>query len=206
MSFAQTCSSNRSAIAAATVLVVVLFLAACGHVPIASIPKLAKLDLFETDPAALRVAVLYPDSIRIPEDGAKLELSVRDAATQTNLMEETIYLVKGGTSAEKAELASKLTSGKRLEVYQFSKADIAYMRAFQQRVKTLKETKGDTTEGSLSVSVRGCEVKPISKGPVRVSTFIKTVELDGFVTLLRYFDISEAVARQKADHPSMSDC
>jgi hypothetical protein len=62
------------------ILLVVLnfqLLAACGHMPVTSMVKLARVDFQTTDPEKLRVAVRLPNALRARAEGTVLRVAVR---------------------------------------------------------------------------------------------------------------------------------
>ncbi|WP_150523677.1 hypothetical protein [Roseibium sediminis] len=169
------------------------FLAACGHVPMASIERLSKVDMLQTDPAAIRIAVAYPDALRVPRQGAKLEFAARVENATNDLVKKTFTLVPDRSESERAELAGLLKPGTRLEIFRLSNRDVQDMRSIQRRLTALKQTKGKAVKGSMDVSLAGCESSTPPAGPIPVSTFIKTAELGEYITLLRNYDIRKVI-------------
>ncbi|MBO9420176.1 MULTISPECIES: hypothetical protein [Stappiaceae] len=179
-------------------LVLVLMLgglmSACGHVPLATIAKLSQFDMLETDPGALRLAVKYPDAIRIPEGGATIALTIKRKADGTVLMEEKLAFEETESKADKAELSQELQTGYRLEVYRIPEENVPFFRSFQKHMASMSKSDREKVEGNLSIGVTGCLLTDERPSEIRVSTFLKAAELGGFITLVRNFDLEEQMA------------
>ncbi|MHA7775124.1 hypothetical protein [Roseibium sp. M-1] len=180
-------------------LATALLLATCGHVPIASMVKLADFDLLKTDPAKLRVAVRYPVSIRIPEGGAKMMLTLKDKASGRLLLEERLVFVKVTSRAEKAELSAELQEGRRIEIYRLPEDRIPAFRAFQTRLSAMSKGEREKIEGSMEVSVDGCLAFSEKPSKILISTYLRADELGGFIPLLRDVDLKEQMKSAKGD-------
>ncbi|CTQ54605.1 hypothetical protein LP7551_03139 [Roseibium album] len=94
----------------------ILTLTACTHVPLATMVKLSTFDMLKTDPVRLRVAIRYPNSLRIPDGGANMLLTVKMKADGTTLLEEEIEFEEVVSKLENAELSSELKQGTRISI------------------------------------------------------------------------------------------
>jgi hypothetical protein len=52
-------------------------LAGCGHMPVTSMVKLARVDFETSDPAQLRAAIKLPQALRTRPNGVSLGIAVR---------------------------------------------------------------------------------------------------------------------------------
>lgn len=190
---APDCRAPMRSLLAAGLL---LFLAACGHVPLMTLVKLNNFDVLTTEPEHLRVAVKYPDSIRIPKDGARMRLTLREKAGGKVLMKEELAFDRVTSPAEKAELASELQTGRRIEIFRLPPRQVPVFKAFQTRLSSMSKSERDTVEGSLEISVDGCLAAPDGPGRIVVSTFLKAPELGGYVPLVRNADLEEMMAAE----------
>ncbi|WP_428642296.1 hypothetical protein [Roseibium sp.] len=175
-----------------------VLLPACSHVPLATMVKLADFDLLKTDPESLRIAVKYPDRIRIPDGGAKMMLAVRDKTTGKPLQQEDLAFQKLDSKAEKAELQSELQAGYRLEIYRLPEEKVPAFRAFQAEIASMSKAERDAIEGSMEIGVDGCLVSEEKPDRILVSTFLKADGLGGFVPLLRNVDLEEQMTEDGA--------
>jgi hypothetical protein len=80
-----------------------------------------------------------------------------------------------------------------LSVFAVSPEDAERVRSVQRRLAARRSRDASRASGSLSVSVKGCRVGAVPEGPVPVSTFLAAGEFDGFVPLLRDFDLKAAM-------------
>jgi len=175
------------------VFLVGITVSACGHVPLTSIAKLSSFDIETTDPRALRVAAVLPDTIRVAEGDARLDLEIVNTVSGETLLSESLELDEKGTTAEKAELSSELTDGKHLLIFALSEEDLAYFRSFQELIRTRSAAEKKAHEGTLALHVTGCAIKEPGPAPLRITTFLKASELGGFVTLTRNADLSKTL-------------
>ncbi|GGB47757.1 hypothetical protein GCM10011316_19880 [Roseibium aquae] len=155
--------------------------------------KLSKLDIQTTDPAALRLAAVLPDTIHIPAGSARMDLSITNTETGEILLSEQIPLRESGSKAEKAELSGELSDGKQLLIFALADEDLAYFQSFQEHIRAGSGQQRKTHEGTLSLHVTGCAIKDPGPAPIPITTFLKTSELGGFVTLTRNYDLTDAL-------------
>jgi len=173
-----------------------LFLCACGHVPLATMVKLSDFDVLETAPEALRLAVKYPDSIRIPQNGAQMRLTLQEKSNGKMLLEEELAFERVETGAEKAELTDELQTGWRIEIYRLPRSKIAAFKDFQTRLATMSKAERSKVDGSMDISVDGCLASRGKPDKIVVSTYLKAPELGGFIPLLRNADLEEMMASE----------
>jgi len=176
-----------------------LSLAACGHVPLMSIVKLSDFDLLKTSPDALRVAVKYPDSIRIPEGGARMRLTLKEKAGGKMLISEELAFEEVAAAAEKAELSSELQTGWRVEIYRLPRDRIPMFKDFQSRLAAMSKAERDKVDGSMDISVNGCLTSARKPARIVVSTYLKAPELGGYIPLLRDADLAALMAAEGQD-------
>ena len=92
--------------------VVGLLLSSCGHVPLASMLKLARIDFKTTDPAGLRMAVKLPSSIKPQRDKLRLRITVQlPNSTETT---QDFVLSEISDPAELAMLRKEVDGGARV--------------------------------------------------------------------------------------------
>lgn len=175
------------------------FLSACGHVPLATLVKLNDFDFLKTAPETLRIAVKYPDSIRIPEGAAQMRLTLQEKSSGKMLMKEELAFEQVETPAEKAELAAELQTGWHLEIYRLPKSKIPVFKKFQSRLAAMDTAERDKVNGSMDISVDGCLATDKKPDRIVVSTFLKAPELGGYVPLLKNADLQSLMAAEGLD-------
>lgn len=176
-----------------------LFLSACGSVPLATMVKLSDFDFLKTSPETLRIAVKYPDSIRIPDGGAKMRLTLQEKSSDKLLMKEELAFERVETAAEKAELATELQSGWRVEIYRLPESRMPAFKDFQSRLVAMDKAERDKVNGSMDISVDACLAAQTRPDRIVVSTFLKAQELGGYVPLLRDADLATLMAAEGLD-------
>jgi hypothetical protein len=185
-------------------VVAILSLTACTHVPLATMVKLSNFDMLKTDPVRLRVAIRYPDSIKIPDGGATMLLTVKMKAGGAKLLEEEIEFEEVDSKLEKAELASELKQGTRIGIYRIQEENTPFFKSFQKLILSKSEVERDKLEGNMSISVSGCKISEQLPEKIHVSTFLKTEELGSYVPLLRDVDLKEVMANR--ENPGLELC
>jgi hypothetical protein len=160
--------------------------AACGHMPVTSMVKLARVDFQTTDPEKLRVAVRLPSALRARAEGTVLRVAVRvgkgaEEARDFSLREIT-------DRAELDMLAGEGEAGFHLSAYAIAANDVAHVRMFRA---ALMQKKQDEVSGALTISVRPdtCRTGSLPSGPVLLSTYLRTGETSGYVPLARDVDL-----------------
>ncbi|MCK7613354.1 hypothetical protein [Roseibium sediminicola] len=174
----------------------VLFLSACGHVPLATMVKLSDFDFLKTAPETLRIAVKYPDSIRIPEGAAQMRLTLQEKSSGKMLIKEELAFERVETPAEKVELSAELQTGWRLEIYRLPESRINTFKAFQSRLVAMDKAERDKVNGSMDISVDACLAAAKKPEKIVVSTYLKAPELGGYVPLLKNADLQTLMAAE----------
>ncbi|ASP35531.1 hypothetical protein [Labrenzia sp. VG12] len=195
--FAWRSGSSAARLLAAAVLA--WCVAACSHVPLTTMVKLSRFDLLKTAPDGLRIAVKYPDSIRIPDGGAQMRLTVTEKSNGEVQLKEEFAFTRVDTAAEKAELAGALQSGWRVEVYRLPAGRIGAFKAFQSHLTDMSKGDREKVDGSMELSVDACLLSATRPDRILVSTFLKASELGGFVPLLKDADLRELMAAEDLD-------
>jgi hypothetical protein len=162
---------------------VFLAVAGCGHMPVASMVKLAQVDFQATDPEKLRAAVKLPNMLKARAGGSVLRIAVKLA----NGEEETRDFALAEVN-ERAALADEAEPGTELSTFAIAPRDVAELRLF--RAALMRRQKGGSG-GSLTIAVRpdACRTEPLPNGPVLFSTYLKTAETKGYVPLARDVDL-----------------
>jgi len=184
-------SLHRLMLCGPLVLALPLVLAGCGHMPVTSMVRLARVDFETSDPAQLRAAVKLPKSLRPRPNGMSLRIAVKvgrgpEEARQFVLRELPVP----------AELAREADVDSHLFAYRIDEADLARLVAFRSE---LMEKKSRGQGGSLSISVQpeACRALELLEGPVYFTTYLRTAETGGYVTLARDVDLRK-IAPERA--------
>src|SRR5690348_822253 len=96
-----------------------LCLAGCGHVPVTSLVRLARIDFQTTDPAKLRIAVKLPRALRARAEGTALRVSVRLADGSEESRNFALREVN-----EAAELAGEADEGSEIATFAIAEREI----------------------------------------------------------------------------------
>lgn len=158
--------------------------AACSHVPVTSLPKLAAIDFKTTDPNALLAGIELPQVLRPKPEGVSLELAVRLDDGEERA-ERYVLRERGGRLPD----LPGASDGNSAYVYGLTPADAQRLAAFRSDLLELQKTR----HGSLSIMVHAdaCRTGPVPDGPLRISTYLSTSETTGFVPLARNVDLRE---------------
>ena len=158
-----------------------LLLPGCGATPLTSLPALYRLDPATTDPAALRAAVIMPDSLRPIPGTARVVLR----ATSPTGTEEASFVLDPDTAAAPQDIPPR--PGSRIARFRLGAAAIEAVEAFR-RAAALRGAR----HMSLGLAADACSVAETPDTAWPISTLLRTPETRGFVVLAR-FDLGQLV-------------
>jgi hypothetical protein len=169
-----------------------LLLAACGHMPVTSMVKLARVDFVATDPAALRAAVKLAAAARPRRDQVRLRLTVRLASGQEDTQD--FRLSEVSDPADILSLREEIEPGTHLFAYRLEPAEAARLAAFRDALKK-QQTASGGRGGALTISIapEACRTGELTAGPVLFTTYLRTAETGGYVALARDVDMRSIV-------------
>lgn len=179
-------------------------LAGCGHMPVTSMVKLARVDFVATDPAALRAAVKLPTAIRPLRDQVRLRLNVRLASGTEDTQD--FRLTEVSDPADVLSLREELEAGTHLFAYRLDPAETARLAAFRDALRK-RQTASGGRGGALTISIApdACRSGEFPSGPVLLTTYLRTAETGGYVPLARDVDM-RSIARGRDLAAEMPVC
>jgi hypothetical protein len=169
---------------------VALALAGCGHMPVTSMVKLARVDFETSDPAQLRAAIKLPQALRTRPNGVSLRIAVRVGRAAEEARD---FLLR--ELPLPSELAREAGADSHVFAYRIDEADLSRLAAF--RAELLAEKSGGQG-GSVSISVQplACKTAELPEGPVYLTTYLRTAETGSYVTLARDVDLRTIAPEQ----------
>ncbi|CAN7380091.1 hypothetical protein LJR090_002952 [Bosea sp. LjRoot90] len=177
-------------IALPTSLLLGCLLAGCGHVPLTSLPKLAKIDIRTTDLAQLRAGISLPADIRPLPGGVTMTIVAlpKDGGRH----ERKVVLEEVRDAAELAKLPTLAAPGRRFTLFRLGAADAARLSAFREEMFAGPQNSGN--RGSLALGTdKACRLGELSGKPITMTGYLRTSETQDYVLLMRDFDLKEAV-------------
>ena len=167
-----------------------LMLAGCGHMPVTSMVKLARVDFVATDPAGLRAAVKLPRTIRPLRDQVRLHLVVRLASGKEDTQD--FRLAEVSDPADLLLPRGEVEGSTHLFAYRLEPAEVARLTAFRD---ALKKQQGGGRGGALTISIatEACRSADLPAGPVLLTTYLRTAETGEYVPLARDVDMRSIV-------------
>ena len=177
-------------IASPACLLLAGLLAGCGHVPLTSLPKLAKIDVRTTDLAELRAGISLPADIRPLPGGVTMTIVAlpKDGGRH----ERKVVLEEVRDAAELSSLPALAAPGRRFTLFRLSSADAARLGAFREEMFAGPQNSGN--RGSLSLGAdKACRLGELPAKPVTMTGYLRTSETQDYVLLMRDFDLTEAV-------------
>lgn len=166
------------------------FLTGCGHVPLTSLPKLAKIDIKTTDLAQLRAGINLPADIRPLPGGVTMTITAlpKDGGRH----ERKVVLEEVRDATDLASLPVLTAPGRRFTLLKLSSADVARLGAFREEMFVGPQQSGN--RGSLSLGAdKACRIGELSPRPITMTGYLRTSETQDYVLLMRDFDLTEAV-------------
>ena len=169
---------------------ITLTLASCGHMPVTSMVKLARVDFETSDPAQLRAAIKLPRSLRPRPNGVSLRIAVRVGRAPEEAREFVLRELPAPS-----ELAREAGADGQVFAYRIDEADLPRFLAFRAE---LIAKKGSGQGGSISISVQpqACKTAELPDGPVLLTSYLRTAETGTYVTLARDVDLRTIAPEQ----------
>jgi hypothetical protein len=176
----------------AVIALVAWILAGCGHMPVTSMVKLARVDFAATEPAALRAAVKLPRAIRPRPQGVTLRIGVRLASGHEEFQD--FLLREASDAGEMAALKDELDADTHVFAFRLDSAETQRLAAFRDGLKK-KQAESRRSGGALTIAVRpdACRTGELPSGPVRLTTYLHTAETGGYLPLARDLDLRTVV-------------
>src|SRR5215475_14998784 len=174
-------------------------LSGCGHMPVTSMVKLARVDFETSDPAQLRAAIKLPRELRTRPNGVSLRIAVRVGRAPEEARE---FLLR--ELPPPAELAREAGADTHIFAYRIDDADLPRLAAFRTE---LIARKSSGQRGSITISVQplACKTAELPEGPVYLTSYLRTAETGIYVTLARDVDL-RTIAPEHAFVDSIPRC
>ena len=172
----------------AVLLVLLAALSGCGHMPVTSMLKLARIDFANSDPAQLRAAVKLPRLVQPQPQGMALRIGVKLSGGQEAF--EDFVLREVSEPKEVLVLHSELDADTHVFAYRLEPAEVARLIAFRDALKKKQAASGGSG-GSLTIAIRpqACRSGELPRRPIMVTTYLRTAETGGYVPLARDLDL-----------------
>jgi hypothetical protein len=171
--------------------VIGLFLAACGHIPVMSMVKLSRINFQTMDPASLRMAVKLPASIRPQRDKLRLRINVQLPNSADTVQD--FVLSEISDPVELAMLREEVGAGTRIYAYRLDAPEANRLSAFREEL--LRKKQEGSRGGGLKIDVvpEACRNGDVTSGAVLFTTYLRTPETSGYVTLTEDVDMRTVV-------------
>jgi hypothetical protein len=170
------------------VLLLVATLGGCGHMPVTSMLKLARIDFTNTDPAQLRAAVKLPRVVQPRPQGMALRIGVKLSGGQEEF--EDFVLREVSEPKDVLALHRELDADTHVFAYRLDPTEVARLVAFRDALKKKQAASGGSG-GSLSIAIRpqACRSGELPSRPIMVTTYLRTAETGDYVPLTRDIDL-----------------
>ncbi len=163
--------------------------AACGHIPLTSLPKLSKIDIRTTDLAQLRAGISLPADVR-PLPGG-VTMTIVALSKDGGRHERKAVLEEVRDAVELASLPVLAAPGRRFTLFRLSPTDAARLGAFREEM--FAGPHNDGNRGSLSLGAdKACRTGEPSATPITMTGYLRTSETQDYVLLMRDFDLTAA--------------
>ncbi len=160
-------------------------LAACGHVPLSSIPKLSRLDMMTLDIEALRVAVEMPDELLVRRNSAIITVGLKESAGEPALQERFVLQQIPTDEVSGARPAPAANA----QIFRIAEADLARLTALRDLIRIRKTEDPDGTKGFLTVTSAACRLARLPAGPLPVTTMLRTEPDEAYFIMTRNVDL-----------------
>ncbi|SNZ19837.1 hypothetical protein [Cohaesibacter gelatinilyticus] len=183
-------------------LIAGMSVAGCSHMPVTSMIKLSRMDILETNPAAIRIAVRTPNHMRVMPDSALIIMAgiinskQKGGSTQPEIS-ETFVLKKSPEHTLPPELAKEQKADTLIEIFRLPPEAILRWARFRNNFKMLESQHGDDMEGSMSITAASCNLGTSSdktdtkKKSYLVTIYLKPSSQEDFFPFLRDVDLKK---------------
>ncbi len=169
------------------VLSAALAFAACGTIPLASLPALSRIDIATTDPAVLRVAVRLPDAVKPRPGGVTLDAVTSESGTADRTT--TFLLVETRNPADLAGLPPDVQAGVATYAYQLSGDDRGRFDALRRSALQLHAAGRRVSLGFGIATKEFCRMAALPPGPLPATSYLMTSETGRYVVLTEDADL-----------------
>lgn len=163
-----------------------LALAACGYVPLSSMPKLAQIDMATTDPAKFRAGFAGPGALRPAQSPSAMIVSVK--VGDEALAIHRLALARVEDPVEVAALARQQPGDRGVYLFRLSPQDAEKLAAIRAEALARK-SEGKRGELTIAISPNFCRSAELAPGPVLIDTYLRMSELADYVALTRSVDL-----------------
>lgn len=169
--------------------------AACGHIPLTSLPKLARIDVMSTDPALIRAALRTPGYLQPSEQRTVMTVTMKVGDDAPAIHRLALQRIED--PVEVGALAAFQQSGRRLFAFRLMAADAQRLSDIRKQALARKS---EGKPGSLTIAINPetCRIGELPPGPVLVDSYLKTSELSDYVTLTRNVDLRNVEGKDVA--------
>jgi hypothetical protein len=176
-------------IARATALALTgLLLSGCWHTPIASLPRLSRIDAAAVNPSELRLAARAPDWLEAAPGHVHLKATLH--AGEADEKEMVFDLVDKTSPADLRALSREAQAGSRFTVFAASAADAARIGEIQTRARDEKAA-GARHKGKLQLYAEPCRRGDPPPGPAMVDLYLKLGADEDFFKIYEGVDLRD---------------
>lgn len=169
-------------------LVLALSITACVSMPISSMWKLRNLDMLNTEPEDLRIAVITDKIMQLNDGSTSLTIAFSSKQAEHNFSYRLLTTIE--QRANVASLASEISDNQTLTLFYLSDKEAEQLRLAQNRMRAVRDQDIDGN-GSLSISVHtGCFTGP--QPDALLTTIYAQFDLQqGFIKMQSNIDLME---------------
>lgn len=172
-----------------TLLTCILSMAACTSIPIKSLYKLYKFDIYEASPDEFRIAIRTHKYILIKKGSVALKIGF--TAEDESLIIDDTYLVeieRNGVLTD--ELLDDKASNEAVTVMRFSPDDAKQFATTLNLINNYRETSGkEGRRSTVDFNVKDlCVTQPLPDGKTLMDILLQTTFEDGYFVFLNNVD------------------
>ncbi|TPW27514.1 hypothetical protein FJU08_20070 [Martelella alba] len=146
-----------------------------------------------TNPAALRIAILAPEALKLPSSGVTMTVFQQDPAGKTITSDYNLVAVSDPTEAQ--GLSAAVKPGQVVHVLRLRPADALDLREQQADMAAVRAGGGDVRPGFSVGLDRACWKGGSAEGAAPVNILIEGDNDSGFHPLVADIDIAALLAR-----------
>ncbi|MBL4787203.1 MAG: hypothetical protein JKY49_17475 [Cohaesibacteraceae bacterium] len=170
------------------VILLLLILVGCGHVPVTTMYKLRNFDPLTIDPAAIEIAVSLPGSIHLTKDNFRIVLGGSSKLHENSIL-ENFRLVEIANYAGSRKAGLLPAPGLHYQIFSIAPLDIERFNATRTTVGQWKLSDNAGTTGKFNVDITGCIDGILLPGPLLAATWLKPGPDARFIRLTNNIDL-----------------
>jgi hypothetical protein len=172
-----------------TLLTCILSVAACTSIPITSLYKLYKFDIFEASPDEFRIAIRTHEYMLIKKGSVVLKIGFT-AEDDSLIIDDTYFVEIERNGVLTGELLDDKAPNESVTIMQFSPDDAKQFATTLRLISNYREASGkEGRRSTVDFNIDGlCVTQPLPDGKIPMDVLLQSTFEDGYFVFLNNVD------------------